>query len=199
MTSARGRCVRTAVTALLGTAILAGCALFGPPYSSMHPVHGSSARGAPLRQSSAAPQVGVGGAVNPALPLPAQSGAPPPVTPSNAVVPPYALDPAAQALIAEARGQEHRHNFGLAAETLERALSIEPANPRIWLEFARERLAAGQAAAADGMARKALYLATGNARLEARAWGMIAATLRAEGRRQAAISAEQRAAELSMQ
>jgi len=111
----------------------------------------------------------------------------------------YQLGPATQALVATARAQARGGNYGLAAETLERALSIEPRNPLVWLALGRESLAAGNAAQADGMARKALYLASGDPATQAASWGLIAAALRAEGRNQEALAAEQKAAQLQVQ
>ncbi len=59
------------------------------------------------------------------------------------------------ALVGDAHTQEQSHNFGLAAETLERALSIEPRNPLVWIELGRENILAGNPAQAYGMGRKA--------------------------------------------
>jgi tetratricopeptide (TPR) repeat protein len=187
---------RTGLAALLCAALLSSCALVGPPYASTHPNFDSGARGGVLPHSSGAPQIDplANSGRSSSLPGSADSfgGAP-------QAMPQYALGPAAQSLVADAHQQEHRRDYGLAAETLERALSIEPRNPRVWLEFAKETLAAGHAAQANGMARKALYLAAGNPSVQASAWGVIAATLRAEGQTQAAVAAEQKAAELSVQ
>ena len=96
----------------------------------------------------------------------------------------------------EAHAQEQSRNFGLAAETLERALSIEPRNPLVWIELGRENILAGNPAQAYGMGRKALYLASGDPRAQARAWQLIAASLRAQGRNDEAYTAEEKAAAL---
>ncbi len=188
--------VRAVLVALLGAALLSSCALVGPPYASTHPSIDSGGRSGLLPRPSGAPEI------HPWANSGRSSLAQPGATDSFGgaqLTPQYALGPAAQALVADAHRQERRRDYGLAAETLERALSIEPRNPRVWLEFAQESLAAGQTAQANGMARKALYLAAGNRAVRASAWGVIAATLRAEGQRQAAIAAEQKAAELSVQ
>ena len=188
---------RTALAALLGAALLSSCALVGPPYASTRPNTDSGVRSGVLPHSSGAPEnaplANSGGFWS------SQPGAAVSSAGAPQAMPQYALGPAAQSLVADAQLQERRRDYGLAAETLERALSIEPRNPRVWVELAKETLASGHAAQADGMARKALYLAAGNPSVQASAWGVIAATLRAEGQRQAAVAAEQKAAELSAQ
>ena len=187
----RIRFVRTLGVALCATAALSACALVGPPYSPSPPQAGSSTRRGSIPQSSAAPQPAVAAGAATAVTPPSGAVAPPP--------PHYQLGPAAQALVVSARAQQQSGNFALAAETLDRALSIEPRNPLVWLALGRESLAAGNPAQAYGMARKALYLASGDPSAQASAWGLIAATLRAEGRNQEALAAEQKAAQLSVQ
>ena len=63
----------------------------------------------------------------------------------------------------------------------------------------RENILAGNAPQAYGMGRKALYLASGDARTQASAWQLIAASLRAQGRNDEAYVAEERAVRLSPQ
>ena len=192
--SARGiRSTRLAGAALGAAAVLSACALVGPPYSTTHPGSAADARRGVIEQP--APATAVQPNSQPGVSQPAYPGGvngPPPA-------PHFQLGPAAQALVASARVQERGGNFGLAAETLERALSIEPRNPLVWLALGHESLASGNAAQANGIARKALYLASGDTSAEASAWGLIAATLRAEGRNQQALAAEQKAAQLQMQ
>ena len=169
--------------ALLFAAALSGCALVGPPL-----------------QTSAPSRPGRRGQIEPPpapQPLPTQ---PTPVPPAPSVPPPavrqFQLSPAAASLVSIAQGQERSGQYGLAAQTLERALSIEPRNPLVWLVLGRESLDAHSPAQAYGMARKALYLADGDPGVQASAWGLIAASLRAQGENQAAVAAEQKAAEL---
>lgn len=180
-----------AAGAVLAAMALASCSVLGPPVSGAPGESSSapSARQGTIEQTPASgPQA--------AVPLQSAPAAPglglPPAAPQ------FQLGPAAAALVSTARVQERGGNFALAAETLERALAIEPRNPLVWLELARESLAAGNPAQADGMARKALYLATGDSAVQASAWGLIAAALRAQGQNQAAVAAEQRAARLSV-
>jgi Flp pilus assembly protein TadD len=80
--------------------------------------------------------------------------------------------------------------YAVAAATIERALHIEQGNPLLWIELGRVRMAEGNAAQADGLYRKALTLAAGDGETEARAWGLIAESLRARGRNQEAAEAE---------
>jgi hypothetical protein len=59
------------------------------------------------------------------------------------------------------------------------------------------RLSENNAVQANGMGRKALALATGDARAQSAAWRLIADTLRAQNRNQEAAEADQKAASLS--
>jgi tetratricopeptide (TPR) repeat protein len=174
--------------------LLAGCALLGPP----PPMGTATSTGGYDRVSPSAPaaQTNSAPAVRPA-PLqstPAQPQQPPPPGQKE-----FALGAAATALVGEAHTQEQSRNFGLAAETLERALSIEPHNPLVWIELGRENILAGNPTQAYGMGRKALYLASGDSRAQARAWQLIAASLRAQGRNDEAYVAEEKAVSLSPQ
>ena len=120
-----------------------------------------------------------------------------PQQPAAPVQKEFTLGAAASALIGAAHAQEQGRNFGLAAETLERALSIEPHNPLVWIELGRENILAGNPAQAYGMGRKAVYLASGDPRAQASAWELIAASLRAQGRNDEAYVAEEKAVSLS--
>ena len=172
--------------ALVCAASLAGCAVFGPPLPPPPSSAPPGARRGVIEQSQPAPQ--------PAAPL--QSTPTPAPAPAPSPVRQFRLGPAASALVNIARAQERSGQYGLAAQTLERALAIEPRDPLVWIELGRESLDAHNPAQAYGMARKALYLANGDPGAQASAWGLIAAALRAQGQNQAAVSAEQKAAEL---
>ena len=192
---ARGsRSVRLGAAALCAGLMVSGCALVGRPYTARHP------RSAANSRTGAISQPAPPGAPPPPGALSSSASQSFPVSPSGAApAVHYQLGPAAQALVATARAQQRAGSYGLAAETLERALSIEPRNPLVWLALGRESLAAGNAAQADGMAHKALYLASGDHAAQASSWGLIAAALRAEGRNQEALAAEQKAAQLQVQ
>jgi len=170
--------------------VLAGCVLLAPPQTDTAGYAQPQPPQAPPRQApdSNSPA---------AVPAPF-AGAPPPPPPPAAPPPrQFALGAAAAALVGEAHAQEQSRNFGIAAETLERALSIEPYNPLVWIELGRENILAGNPTQAYGMGRKALYLASGDARAQASAWELIAAALRAQGRNDEAYVAEEKAVSLS--
>jgi tetratricopeptide (TPR) repeat protein len=177
------------VSALVLGGVLAGCALMNPPPSFTS----ENTPGNTPPQAQQAP--------------PSQGPAPQPTPPAGAPAPTppeqqapqqqeFTLGAAASALVGDAHTQEQSHDFGLAAETLERALSIEPRNPLVWIELGRENILAGNPSQAYGMGRKALYLASGDPRAQASAWQLIAASLRAQGRNDEAYVAEEKAVTL---
>lgn len=179
------------IFAALAPGLVAGCALLGPP-----PQNAGSTGGAPQTGERQAPQPAA------PAPQPAPFAGAPAATPPGQEAPPqrqFTLGAAASALVADAHVQEQSRNFGVAAQTLERALSIEPHNPLVWIELGRENILAGNAPQAYGMGRKALYLASGDPRAQASAWQLIAASLRAQGRNDEAYVAEERAVRLSPQ
>ncbi|MDE2052555.1 MAG: hypothetical protein KGL45_10145 [Gammaproteobacteria bacterium] len=164
--------------------LLTGCALLNAP----PPETAGSAAGYSQPQERQAPPA-PSAAPAPSAPVPPQQQAPPQRA--------FTLGAAAGALVGEAHTQEQTRNFGLAAETLERALSIEPHNPLVWIELGRENILAGNPTQAFGMGRKALYLASGDPHAQASAWQLIAASLRAQGRNDEAYAAEEKAVSLS--
>lgn len=109
----------------------------------------------------------------------------------------YQLSAASRALVTQAQTQAENGDVSTAAATIERALRIEPSNPLLWLELGRLREREGSYAQAESLGRKALSLATGDARVQSSAWRLIADALRSRGRAVEAREAEQRAAELS--
>ena len=85
----------------------------------------------------------------------------PPPAPETKPAPPPPPPPAPEArkesvavasLMDSARGDVQAGRLANAAATLERALRIEPANPRLWQELARVRLQQGQFAQAESTA-----------------------------------------------
>lgn len=187
--------IKLTLSALALGGLLTGCALLGPP---PFPDGGANGAGPQAPQRSGAPIYGSGSAAAaPAQPAPLQGGAGQPQQPAPLSQKQFSLGPAATALVDEAHAQERSRDFGVAAQTLERALSIEPRNPLVWIELGRENILAGNPAQAYGMGRKALYLASGDARTQARAWQLIAASLREQGRNDEAYAAEEKASALS--
>ena len=173
------------VTVLAG-GLLAGCSLLNPPQEGAGNSAGVYQQ--PRERQSPAPA---------AQPAPFAGAPAQPQQPPAPAQRQFTLGAAASSLVSAARAQEQSRNFGLAAETLERAISIEPHNPLVWIELGRENILAGNAAQAYGMGRKALYLASGDPRAQASAWQLIAASLRAQGRNDEAYTAEEKAAALS--
>lgn len=163
---------------------LAACAVLAPP-EQQTPRSTTANPQASSQASGAAPGSEAPSQTAPAVPPPAPQQRQ------------FALGAAAASLVGAAHAQEQSRNYGVAAETLERALSIEPHNPLVWIELGRENILAGNPAQAYGMGRKALYLASGDPRAQAGAWQLIAASLRAQGRNDEAYVAEERAAALS--
>jgi len=186
--------IKLTLGALALVGFLTGCALLGPP---PFPGGGDHAGGPQAPQRSQAPNGSGPAAPVPGQPAPFQWGAGQPQQPARPPPQQFSLGPAATALVDEARAQERSRDFGVAAQTLERALSIEPRNPLVWIELGRENILAGNPAQAYGMGRKALYLASGDARAQARAWQLIAASLREQGRNDEAYAAEEKASALS--
>jgi tetratricopeptide (TPR) repeat protein len=177
-------------SALVLGGVLAGCTLLSPPppFTSQN-APGNSTSQAQQAPSSAAPSSQPAPPAGATAPTPPEQQAPPQQQ--------FTLGAAASALVNDAHTQEQSHNFGLAAETLERALSIEPRNPLVWIELGRENILAGNPSQAYGMGRKAVYLATGDSHAQASAWELIAASLRAQGRNDEAYVAEEKAVALN--
>ena len=71
-----------------------------------------------------------------------------------------------------------RGDHDAAIATLERAIRIDPGAPELWLLLSRVNLEAGDAEAAQQLARKALQFAGDRAHLEQQAWGLIDAARR---------------------
>lgn len=97
---------------------------------------------------------------------PEGSARPPAETPE---APPSARSRAAASLLEQSRAERSAGHYAAAAAAVERALSIEPNDPWLWLELGEIKLAEGDRGQAEGMARKALTLAAGDPAIERRA------------------------------
>ncbi len=112
-------------------------------------------------------------------PAPQQARAP--------VVEPAARQPASSgnvavaALMQSARSDTAAGRLANAAATLERALRIEPRNPRLWQELARVRLKQGEYAQAESVAARSNSWAGGDSALRAENWRLIAQAREARG------------------
>jgi predicted Zn-dependent protease len=113
------------------------------------------------------------------------------------VPPPPASDNAAVlALVDGARLDTGAGRLPNAAAALERALRIEPKNPRLWQELARVRLAQGDYAQAESLAARSNSWAGGDNRLRADNWRLIAEARERRGDSAGAKAAAERAAGL---
>ncbi|MGY6215389.1 tetratricopeptide repeat protein [Methylolobus aquaticus] len=126
---------------------------------------------APRRVAGPAPSAGRPPASLPeAVPLSSKRAAPTSTSetqPSNAVSSPAAekgpVEPAViVALLEESAASRSTGDLDNAAASLERALRIQPRNPRLWHELARVRLEQGEPALAEELARKSSALAEDN-------------------------------------
>jgi len=95
--------------------------------------------------------------------------------------PPVLENPAVASLMDGARADVAAGRLVNAAASLERALRIEPRNPRLWQELARVRLKQGDYAQAESVAARSSSWAGGDNRLRAENWRLIAQAREARG------------------
>lgn len=121
---------------------------------------------------------------------PSPSSSPPP--PQRAAPPPREnhLSAATSSLVMQARTLIAHGDLDSASSTLDRALRIEPNNPLLWIERGRLRLAENDSHQAEGCARKAMALASGDRGAQAQAGRVLADALRAQRRNQEAVEVE---------
>jgi len=123
-------------------------------------------------------------------PQPGEPQAPPPA----AQAPPAHKETVAVAgLMESARADTAAGNLANAAASLERALRIEPRNPRLWQELARVRLKQGQFAQAENVAARSNSWAGDDKALRSENWRLIAEARRARGDTEGARAAEEAA------
>ncbi|TMG74863.1 MAG: tetratricopeptide repeat protein [Betaproteobacteria bacterium] len=84
-------------------------------------------------------------------------------------------------LLDGARADTAAGRLANAAASLERALRIEPRNPRLWQELARVRLKQGDYAQAESTAARSNSWAGGDAPLRAENWRLTAQAREARG------------------
>src|ERR1700734_1094345 len=156
--------------ALTAAVLLGGCSLLSPrPSSPAGPSPQTQASGS--RRGTGAPP--------PVPPPPEPVPAPPPPPPRE-----NHLSPATPSLVTQARTQMSHGDLDGASATLDRALRIEPNNPLLWIELGRLQLAENDAHQAEGCARKALALASGDRATQAQSGRLLADALRAQSRNQ---------------
>lgn len=101
--------------------------------------------------------------------------------------------PAVLALLANAREAQEAGRYGHAASALERALKVEPRNPRLWHRLALIRFRQGRHAEAAALALRSRSLAGGDPDLDSRNWRLTAAARHALGDEEGARAALRRA------
>jgi len=84
-----------------------------------------------------------------------------------------------------------------AAASIERALRIEPRNPRLWQELARVRLQQGQLVQAENVAARSNSFAGSDSALRAENWRLIAQAREARGDADGARAARDSAEKLA--
>jgi predicted Zn-dependent protease len=84
-------------------------------------------------------------------------------------------------LVHVARADAASGRLANAAASLERALRIEPRNPRLWQELARVRLMQGEFVQAESIAARSNSWAGNDERLRAENWRLIAQAREARG------------------
>jgi tetratricopeptide (TPR) repeat protein len=158
---------------LAASLILGACSLMAPSRTSPSPSLPPASSSAPPSPPSAPP------------PSPYQ----PPAHPQQPARENH-LSPATHSLVTQARNQVAHGDLPAASSTLDRALRIEPNNPLLWIELGRLRLAENDAHQAEGCARKALALASGDRATQAQSGRLLADALRAQSRNQEARDVE---------
>lgn len=122
------------------------------------------------------------------VPAPAPAEAPAPAAKGENV--------AIAGLMQSARSDSEAGKLGSAAATLERALRIEPKNPRLWQELARVRLKQGEYTQAENVAARSNAWAGSDNSLRAENWRLIAQARDARGDSQGARAAQDAADKL---
>ena len=106
---------------------------------------------------------------------------PPPPSPLPPSSPGHVESPAIASLIDTARAENSAGRLANAAASLERALRIEPRNPRLWQELSRVRLSQRDYVQAESCAARSNSWAGGDAPLIGDNWRLIAQAREARG------------------
>jgi predicted Zn-dependent protease len=119
----------------------------------------------------------------------------PEITPEPEPTPPPRENIAIAGLMETARTDAAAGRLANAAASIERALRIEPRNPRLWHELARVRLRQGEYTQAESLAARSNSWAAGDNALRAANWRLTAEARSARGDEagaQAALEAAKR-------
>jgi tetratricopeptide (TPR) repeat protein len=141
--------------------------------------------------ASPAPDRPLGGTAPLITAPPAQ--APTGIPQGGVLAPDEALDGPVLALLTSARQMQNSGDLNGAASSLERAQRIAPREPQVLYRLADLRLAQGDPAQAEQLARRALSYATGRPALQASLWELIAKAREQQGDPAGAAQARQRA------
>lgn len=160
-----------------------------------------AAAGAPIQTfpaggvSSAPISVGGGLGSSGAVMAPAPAPMPAPMAGSGAVTlaADERLDGPVLALLTSAQQMERSGNLAGASASLERAQRIAPREPQVLYRLAEVRLAQGDPAQAEQLARRGLSYAGGRPALQASLWELIAQARERQGDAAGAAQARQRA------
>ena len=118
----------------------------------------------------------IGGCALVQQPAPVSAPAPAPASPAARTE-----NAAIAGLLDSARADAASGRLANAAASLERALRIEPRNPRLWQELARVRLKQGEYAQAESTAARSNSWAGEDSSLRAENWRLIARAREARG------------------
>ena len=104
----------------------------------------------------------------------------PPPSPFS-TLPPHPETPAVASLIDNARLDSQAGRYGNAAASLERALRLEPRNPRLWQELSRVRYSQRDFTQAESCAQRSNSWAGSDNALRFQNWQLIAQARDARG------------------
>ncbi|UTH32693.1 hypothetical protein NLY38_05075 [Ectopseudomonas hydrolytica] len=139
----------------------------------------------PVSSQPSAPQQGGFGSSAPSMPSGIPSG--------GGLAADEQLDGPVLALLTTAQQQQGGGDLNGAASSLERAQRIAPREPQVLYRLAEVRLAQGDAAQAEQLARRGLTYAGGRPALQAGLWGLIAQARERQGDPAGAAQARERA------
>ena len=135
--------------------------------------------------------------VSPPTPETQPEPPPPPVVAPAPAPAPRSENIAVAGLMETARADAAAGRLSTAAAALERALRIEPRNPRLWQELARVRLQQRQFAQAESVAARSSSWAGSDNALRAENWRLIAEAREGRGDSAGARAARESADKLS--
>jgi len=167
-----------------------GVVVMVPGGSSSAPIQTYPAPSGPSVAMPSSEPLPVGGYAMPVLPQP---GAPSGIPAGGSLSADEQLDGPVLALLTTAQQQQGGGDLNGAASSLERAQRIAPREPQVLYRLAEVRLAQGDAAQAEQIARRGLTYAGGRPQLQASLWELIAQTREQQGDPQGAAQARERA------